>query len=407
MSDTARAIRAASSSTGSSSASPATPATACSSPATASPASAPLFGNDLVTLPEFPAEIRAPAGHPRRRLGVPDPHLRPRHHHAGRRAERARGHEPGRPRAELHRLEPGGTLIVNTDTFEERNLTKAGYDAEPARPTAASTGYTVYEVPMTSLTKDAVAPLGVKPRDAERSKNFFALGLVSLDVHPAGRADPRLDRASASAKPAGRATPTSPPSRPATPSARRPSCSTTPTTVRPAHQRARHLHQHHRQHRAGVGARRRRPAGRSCRCSSAATRSRRRPTSSTSCPSTRTSASAPCRPRTRSPASAPPSAPRSAATSASPPPAGPASPSRARRMGLAVSLELPLLIIDIQRGGPSTGLPTKTEAADLLHGDVRPPRRVAAADRRRPQPVRTASRPPSRRPASRSSTARR
>ena len=57
-------------------------------------------------------------------------------------------------------------------------------------------------------------------------------------------------------------------------------------------------------------------------------------------------------------------------------------------MGLAVSLELPLLIIDIQRGGPSTGLPTKTEAADLLHGDVRPPRRVAAADRRRPQPER-------------------
>ena len=56
-------------------------------------------------------------------------------------------------------------------------------------------------------------------------------------------------------------------------------------------------------------------------------------------------------------------------------------------MGLAVSLELPLLIIDIQRGGPSTGLPTKTEAADLLHGDVRPPRRVAAADRRRLQPV--------------------
>ena len=56
-------------------------------------------------------------------------------------------------------------------------------------------------------------------------------------------------------------------------------------------------------------------------------------------------------------------------------------------MGLAVSLELPLLIIDIQRGGPSTGLPTKTEAADLLHGHVRPPRRVADADRGRLQPV--------------------
>ena len=45
-----------------------------------------VFGNDLATLPDFPAEIRAPAGHARRRLGVPGPHLRPRDHHAGRRA---------------------------------------------------------------------------------------------------------------------------------------------------------------------------------------------------------------------------------------------------------------------------------------------------------------------------------
>ena len=53
-------------------------------------------------------------------------------------------------------------------------------------------------------------------------------------------------------------------------------------------------------------------------------------------------------------------------------------------MGLAISLELPLLIVDVQRGGPSTGLPTKTEQADLHARDVRPPRRGAAADRRRP-----------------------
>ena len=138
-----------------------------------------------------------------------------------------------------------------------------------------------------------------------------------------------------------------------------------------------------------------------------ATRSRRPPTSSTSCRSTRTSACARCRPRTRSPASAPRSARPSAATSASPPPAVPGIALKSETMGLAVSLELPLLIIDIQRGGPSTGLPTKTEAADLLHGHVRPPRRVAAADRRRRTARRTASTPPSRRPASRSSTARR
>ena len=48
---------------------------------------------------------------------------------------------------------------------------------------------------MTQLTKDAVLPLGVKPRDAERSKNFFALGLIIVDVHPPARADHRVDRA--------------------------------------------------------------------------------------------------------------------------------------------------------------------------------------------------------------------
>ena len=125
---------------------------------------------------------------------------------------------------------------------------------------------------------------------------------------------------------------------------------------------------------------------RACRCSSARTRSRRRPTSSTSCPSTRTSACARCRPRTRSPASAPRSAPPSAGTSASPPPAARAWRSRPRPWAWRSASSCRCSIIDIQRGGPSTGLPTKTEAADLLHGDVRPPRRGAAADRRRPQP---------------------
>ena len=80
---------------------------------------------------------------------------------------------------------------------------------------------------------------------------------------------------------------------------------------------------------------------------------------------------------------------------------GPGMALKAETMGLAVSLELPLVIIDIQRGGPSTGLPTKTEQADLLLAHVRPPRRVAAADRGRLQPRRTASTRPSRRPASR------
>jgi 2-oxoglutarate ferredoxin oxidoreductase subunit alpha len=81
--------------------------------------------------------------------------------------------------ADLHRLEPGGTLIVNDDAFEERNLDKAGYTANPLDDGSLA-NYRVLRVPMTSLTKEVCAPLGVKPRDAERSKNFFALGLVSF-----------------------------------------------------------------------------------------------------------------------------------------------------------------------------------------------------------------------------------
>jgi 2-oxoglutarate ferredoxin oxidoreductase subunit alpha len=85
---------------------------------------------------------------------------------------------PAALKSELPKLEPGGTVIVNVDTFDERALHKAGYDDNPLRDGSLK-GYTVYEVPMTSLTKQACEPLGVKPRDAERSKNFFALGLIS------------------------------------------------------------------------------------------------------------------------------------------------------------------------------------------------------------------------------------
>jgi 2-oxoglutarate ferredoxin oxidoreductase subunit alpha len=80
--------------------------------------------------------------------------------------------------AELDKVEPGATVIVNTDAFEERNLAKAGYDANPLEDGTLD-GYTKIEAPMTSLTKEVCKDIGVKPRDAERSKNFFALGLVS------------------------------------------------------------------------------------------------------------------------------------------------------------------------------------------------------------------------------------
>jgi 2-oxoglutarate ferredoxin oxidoreductase subunit alpha len=72
----------------------------------------------------------------------------------------------------------GATLIVNSDAFEDRNLAKAGYEHNPLIDGSLA-GFTIYEVPMTSLTMEAARPTGAKPRVAERAKNFFALGLVS------------------------------------------------------------------------------------------------------------------------------------------------------------------------------------------------------------------------------------
>ena len=103
-----------------------------------------------------------------------------------------------------------------------------------------------------------------------------------------------------------------------------------------------------------------------CRCSSAPTRSPRPPTSCTSSASTSGSASPRSRPRTRSPASAPPSAPSFGGALGVTTTSGPGIALKSETIGLAVMTELPLLVVDVQRGGPSTGLPTKTEQADLL-----------------------------------------
>jgi 2-oxoglutarate ferredoxin oxidoreductase subunit alpha len=135
-------------------------------------------GNDLATLPEFPAEIRAPAGTPH---GVSSFQVQIADHDIttpGDQPSVLVAMNPAALRADLNRLQSGGTIIVNTDTFDERELTKAGYGANPLTD-GSLVGYQVLEVPMTSLTKEAAIPLGVKPRDADRSKNLFALGLVS------------------------------------------------------------------------------------------------------------------------------------------------------------------------------------------------------------------------------------
>ncbi len=139
-----------------------------------------MFGNDLVTLPEYPAEIRAPAGTV---AGVSAFQVHISDHDITTPGDAPNvlvAMNPAALLSELSKLEPGATVIINVDAFDERSLTKAGYP-EGHNPLTDGDlkGFNAYEIPMTSLTKQACEPLGVKPRDAERSKNLFALGLIS------------------------------------------------------------------------------------------------------------------------------------------------------------------------------------------------------------------------------------
>ena len=136
-----------------------------------------VFGNDLATLPDFPAEIRAPAG---TLGGVSAFQVQISDHDitsAGDTPDVLIAMNPAGLRANVAQLERGATIIVNVDAFDERALAKAGYLENPLADGSLS-AFSVFEVPMTSLTTAASEEVGVKPRDAERSKNFFALGLV-------------------------------------------------------------------------------------------------------------------------------------------------------------------------------------------------------------------------------------
>ncbi|WP_248108788.1 2-oxoacid:acceptor oxidoreductase subunit alpha [Aciditerrimonas ferrireducens] len=137
-----------------------------------------LLGNDTATLPDFPAEIRAPAG---TLAGVSAFQVHISDHDIltpGDAPNVLVAMNPAALRANLGLMAPGGTIIVNVDAFDQRSLEKAGYQANPLSDGSLA-AFTVYEVPMTSLTMQVGKEAGVKPRDAERSKNFFALGLVS------------------------------------------------------------------------------------------------------------------------------------------------------------------------------------------------------------------------------------
>ncbi|HEX5365174.1 MAG TPA: 2-oxoacid:acceptor oxidoreductase subunit alpha [Acidimicrobiales bacterium] len=322
-----------------------------------------LHGNDLATLPDFPAEIRAPAG---TLAGVSAFQVHISDHEITTPGDAPNvlvAMNPAALRSQVGRLATGATIVINTDAFDDRSLAKAGYARDP-RGDGSLDAYTVYEVPMTSLTRGAVEPLGVKPRDAERSKNFFALGLISwMYTRPVAPtlewiqrrfvARPAVAEANAVAFKAGHAF------------GETAELFAHPVEVQPASL----------------------PPGTYTNINGntalawglvAASQLSGRPLFLGSYPITPASdilheLSKHKNFGVRTLQAEDEIAGIGAALGAAyggnlgvTTTSGPGMALKAETMGLAVNLELPLLIIDIQRGGPSTGLPTKTEQADLL-----------------------------------------
>jgi 2-oxoglutarate/2-oxoacid ferredoxin oxidoreductase subunit alpha len=136
------------------------------------------FGNDISTLPDFPAEIRAPAG---TLPGVSAFQLQFADHEIltpGDTPDVLVAMNPAALKSNLPGLRSGGDLIVNTDEFTKRNLTKVGYAANPLEDDSLA-GYQVHPIPLTSLTVKALESFDITRKDAERAKNMFALGLLS------------------------------------------------------------------------------------------------------------------------------------------------------------------------------------------------------------------------------------
>ncbi|MEA2477296.1 MAG: 2-oxoglutarate/2-oxoacid ferredoxin oxidoreductase subunit alpha [Actinomycetota bacterium] len=320
------------------------------------------FGNDLATLPDYPAEIRAPAG---TLAGVSAFQI-----HFADYDILTPGDQPGvlvamNPaalKANLKDLMPGGLLIVNTDSFEDRNLEKAGYATNPLDDGSLDS-YQIYKIPMTTLTVQAVKESGVSKKEAERSKNMLALGVLSwmygrpLDptvgwLEKKFAKKPAIAQSNIAALKAGYNFGET---------AELTAFSVKPATLAPGHYRritgnqalafgliaasvqaklplflgsypitpaSDILHELSRHKNFGVRTVQAEDEIAAVGMALGAAFSGHLGVTTTS---------------------------------------GPGLDLKSETIGLAISLELPLIVVDIQRGGPSTGLPTKTEQSDLLH----------------------------------------
>jgi 2-oxoglutarate ferredoxin oxidoreductase subunit alpha len=323
-----------------------------------------VIGNDLVTLPDFPAEIRAPAG---TLAGVSAFQI----HFASRNILTPGGRpnvlvamNPAALKVNIGELERGGIVIANEDGFTEHNLRKAGYEGNPLEDGALD-DYQVFRVPMTSMTVRATEGVdGITAREAARSKNLFALGLVSwmysrpTDVtmrwiEAKFAKAPKVMEANLAAFRAGynfgetaellqvhyevKAAPADPGTYRGVNGTTAAALGLIAASVRsglplfyasyPITPASELLHELSRHKRFGVRTVQAEDEIAASNMALGASFGGQLGITATS---------------------------------------GPGMDLKAETIGLAVALELPLLVIDVQRAGPSTGMPTKTEAADLL-----------------------------------------
>jgi 2-oxoglutarate ferredoxin oxidoreductase subunit alpha len=322
-----------------------------------------LLGNDLATLPDFPAEIRAPAG---TLPGVSAFQLHFADHDImtpGDAPDVLVAMNPAALKANVGQVVRGGDIIVNTDEFTSRNLSRVGYSTNPLEDDSLD-AYHVHPIPLTSMTVTALKDFSITRKDAERAKNMFALGLLSWLYHRPTEATLQFLRKKFAAEPDLLA---------ANVAAFQAGWSFGETTedfsvsyeVKPAHQAAGTYRNISGNLALAYGL-------------LSASQVSGLPLFLGSYPITPASdvlhelskhKAFGVRTFQAEDEIAGIGAALGAAyggalgvTTTS----GPGLALKSETIGLAVSLELPLLIVDIQRGGPSTGLPTKTEQSDLL-----------------------------------------
>tara|TARA_Y100001960_G_scaffold332468_1_gene433081 strand:+ start:398 stop:2257 length:1860 start_codon:yes stop_codon:yes gene_type:complete len=137
-----------------------------------------IAGNDLSTFPDFPAEIRAPAGTLAGVSGFQVNFSSKEVHTPGDSVDVLVAMNPAALKANLHDLKKGGVIIANVDNFNEKDLEKAEYDSNPLEDDALKSAYQLHEVKITTMTRKALEDVEISSNFADRCKNFFALGLM-------------------------------------------------------------------------------------------------------------------------------------------------------------------------------------------------------------------------------------